>query len=175
MMRERRLDVTGRRLAGAMMLLVVTAACGSGGSGYGGGQGTAKTATKPVDACKIMTKADVEAAFPGQPVSDARGGADDCTYEVGSDPLTTDVALNVDDSPEAKSAHFGSAQLTKDKFGEQPVPVPGIGDDAYYQTKAVDVLKGSIAFTLQVLPPHVNDDQRDVAVGLAKVVAARLP
>ena len=133
-----------------------------------------------IDPCILLTKSEVEAEL-GQPIEEPRRLADQptCVYEEITEPPPEGIVV----TPPGVGMNLyfyttGGAQ-DFDRFKNEPslaaTPVPGIGDDAFWTTGALYVLKGDFYFALVMYVSGSDETNRERAQNLAKIALGRLP
>jgi hypothetical protein len=136
---------------------------------------TGRVTAKRVEACSLLTKADVEGAV-GEAVTDAkagttRDGESECSWGWAARPHPR-VGLTV-----IGAKQFNTMKsMSSDTKGFRSIP--GIGNDAFTAWGAVFVLKNGAAISIQVEqnpPDWVSDDiRREKGMALADKAASRL-
>lgn len=141
-------------------------------------------ATGAVEACSLLTKAEVEKAtgrrFRGGPESLEFAGASVCAYGDGEAQIILYSGAGSGERLDALIRNFGNGN-------EQRHPVPGVGDGAYiiyptpqnqYQDKAAAVVaragRHALGITLAAEGSQPAEAARPGVVELAKAAAAKL-
>ncbi len=163
----------------AALLLV---ACGGGGEessdAAAGGASSAgdRPASGVIDACKLVTKSEAEAAL-GSPMADGEtdsGTAARCTYH------TSDTS-----KPDTVFVRVGKGRAEKDAFAlaknlyADAKPVDGFGDQAFIvelgaPVVQVHILKGDTYLTVAVTDIEERERLVETARALAKTATGRL-
>jgi len=177
--------------------LALFAACGGGSSGQKAASTTAprtsaattttaatpgstarpQASTGEIDACAIVTKAEVEAAI-GTTVLDARpeqsAGFAACSFNDPSQPAFTTVTVSVLTSASA-SVTRGIYDIGKQNAND-PQSVTGLGDDAYWDATLgnLDIAAGTYELNVSIAPLD-NADRFAAAKAIAARALARLP
>lgn len=148
------------------------------------GPAAEKPAQKIVNPCFLITKEEAEAAL-GEPVQepefeDAKNplGQKLCHYNPKSESsqkfIQISVVQNEGMSKILREQEYNVAKLFQEtKKNLETQPVPGIGEDAFWGTPGLHVLKGSVYFVVGVgntdLPANL-----ELAKSLAQKAASRL-
>lgn len=161
-------------------LVLLTAAC-SGQSNPGSTAGSiAGSSAKAIDMCSLVTKADVAAAFGGD-VGAGTADAGACTFEVGGTakagkPMAgfnvPTMSLGLESGQWMSAADFQKL-FPKDKI----TSVSGLGEEAWYSARGLNVKRGTDNFSIYLSTDFVTYDAAELAadsIVLAKVVYPRL-
>jgi len=189
-----------RKTVAAVMVLGALALLAACGGGSGGQKATSTTAppagaatttsavtpgstarprasTGELDACALVTKAEVEAAI-GTTVLDAKpetsAGFAGCSFNDPSAPAFTTVTVSVLTSASA-SVTRGIYDIGKQNAND-PQSVPGLGDDAYWDATLgnLDIAAGTYELNVSIAPLD-NADRFAAAKAIAARALARLP
>lgn len=161
--------------------LVLFAAACSGQTNPGSpAASTAGSSAEAIDMCSLVTKADVAAAFGG----DVGAGTPDgtaCSFEVGGTAKAGKpmpgfnvpkviVALN--------SGQWLSAADQQKLFpSDEITPVSGLGEEAWYWARGLNVKRGTDVLSVYLSTDFVTYDAAELAadsIALAKIVYPRL-
>lgn len=133
--------------------------------------GSASAAVAASDACALLTKTEVEAAFGENmlaPVSSVDHGDATCTWAHSAGGL--DLTVAIASTPSSVAGLKGAEAL----YGAAATDVPGIGDAAFdFQDLLIQFVKGTTLVTVGTGdgPAIISPDHFK---GLAKAVAGRL-
>jgi hypothetical protein len=169
----------------SLPILLLTLACGGTEAAPEGApppapdaQATAPaSAPDQIDACALLSKADVEAAV-GRPVQDPVGDSIanlfGCRYRDPQDPSGTENMVRVAVLVADNAADARDVQETSRSNAAEVNPVAGLGDDAYWDAinRSLNVVKGAYHVTLSV--SH-DAGGLDSARKLAEQLLPRLP
>ncbi len=185
-----------RGLVVAVMLAAGLAACGGGGSpapAASSGVATAAPSGAPAsavpsaggsahaggilsDACSVVTKADVEAAFGG---SSTAGTVDEngaCAFRISGAlkavgaaaiPARLNVSLNAD---------YSTYAIMKEGLGDTVTKIDGLGSDAWYWMGSlhVQIPGGGLAIIVTLIGSVDSAVRQQNTIDFAKVILARL-
>ena len=153
------------------------ATAGAPASGAPSTNGSSNTGGNPSDACSVVAKADVEAAFGGSSTDGTVDSSKVCTFEVsgtlkagqpGESPLRLRVFFDV---------HYVTYATVKPMLGDAVVKVDGLGSEAYYTSQGnllhVQVPGGMLTIGSNADLPDKAIQQQST-IDLAKTVIARL-
>ncbi|MCL4441425.1 MAG: DUF3558 domain-containing protein [Firmicutes bacterium] len=173
-----------------LMFCVLLLAAGCGGSGKAGAPqgdagGAKETARGLVDPCALLTRAEVEAALGEQvkepEFKDSKNplGQKLCFYAPVSEKADRFIQLSVvQNGGMAKNLReqgYNVEQLyrdTKKNFADA-TPVPGIGDEAFWGTSGLHILKGNVY--LNISPGNTSKPENlELAKRLAGIALSRL-
>ena len=130
--------------------------------------------------CSLVTKADVAAAFGGD-VGAGTADAGTCTFEVGGTakagkPMpgfkVPTMSVGLQPGQWLSAADFQKL-FPKDKI----TSVSGLGDEAWYSARGLNVKRGTDNFSVYLSTDFVTYDAAELAadsIALAKVVYPRL-
>jgi len=142
-------------------------------------KGGEKSPAAQVDACKLLTKAEVESAAGrplGEPVSRLTEYAEpsyssSCGYSAPGFEAFVSLSVFVGrDAAQAKELY----QLHKNAPGVTAAPAAGVGEEAYAAGSGFTALKGRYEVSASVFLPTVTAGQ-EAAKGLASKMLERLP
>ena len=165
-----------------LALALVSAACGGTAATPppAGGSSPAEAAASgtTVDACSLLTQAQVSAAL-GESVSagvPSGANAPSCTWQdANGGGATLDYPTSPDQVGQIAAGESGNSAIVL-------VPVSGLGDAAYYTTNGtiqadLAVRKGGQAFDISVseVPPFTQAQAEAAEKALAQDVLTRLP
>ena len=183
----------GTGLVLALGAIVLLAACGGGSDEEKTQPAATKAATTPaattgasqpttappssaLDACMLVTKAEIEVAV-GTTVLDPKpeqlANLSTCSFNDPATPIFTIASVSV-----LTGARDGDAREIFDmakKNGNDPQPVAGVGEDAFWDDTLSDlnVVQGKYEITVDV--PGDSADPLSVAKEIAGKVLAKLP
>jgi hypothetical protein len=159
-------------------ILVLATACGSSTTATGNPVGgvsaqessSASSASNTTDACTLLTKDDVSTAL-GMPVDTATssglGGV--CTYTAGN--------LKIEFTKAGQTGGKKAMETTLTNLGDLALVVPGLGDQAFYNTNsgnALFLLKGDAEYLFNISDLNYQSlDPTDVQAK-EKVIAEQL-
>lgn len=169
-----------RSLGVAVFIAAAALACGEGGEETAPDEAAeAETASESeeteaarasMDACELLSP-DAAERILGEPVGepDQRfGDRSDCLYHaVDSD---RGVAVKVSHPPlEYDELVQRNFQYTREEMGEEPRPVAGIGDTAFYAPSSGVVAITKKPMTVSAWTMGIQDEQEQIEVGKAVV------
>ncbi|MBI5284530.1 MAG: DUF3558 family protein [Chloroflexi bacterium] len=187
----RRVTGIGAGLSLALGAVALLAACGGDGDGSGGektqpaatkaastaaSQPTAAASSSTLDACTLVTKAQIESAV-GATVLDPKpeqvANLSSCSFDDPTSPIFSVVTVSV-----LTGARDGDAREIFDlakKNGNDPQAVAGLGEDAFWDDVLSDlnIVQGKYEITIDV--PGDSADPLSVAKEIAGKVLAKLP
>lgn len=111
-----------------------------------GAPAASSAAVGATDACSLLTKAEVEAAFNQtmlEPVASIDGGDPTCTY-MHSDPGVADLIVSISSQP-SSVADLKSAEAI---YGTAATDVQGIGDAAFEAVGVLEFVQGTTLVTI---------------------------
>lgn len=174
-----------RRLIALLMFCVLLFAAGCGGSGKPGSpqgdSGSKETTAKGlVDPGTLLTKAEAE-AFLGEPVKDPDLkdtknplGQKICFYAPVSDTAARFIQLSLVQNEGMSKSQRDSGYTVKQLYEDtkknltDAKPVAGIGDDAFWGTNGLHILKGNVYLNISV-----GNSSKPESLELAKKVAEK--
>lgn len=169
------------RVAVTLACLVLVAAACSGQSNPGSTAASgAGSSAKAIDMCSLVTQADVAAAFGGD-VGAGIADAGTCTFEVGGTakagkPMpgfnVPTMSVGLQPGQWLSAADFQKL-FPKDKI----TSVSGLGEEAWYSARGLNVKRGTDNFSVYLSTDFVTYDVAELAadsIALAKVVYPRL-
>jgi hypothetical protein len=161
-----------------ILSIALFTACGSSNDNAGDKPAPA-SATKPVDACTLLTRDDVVAAMGHKGFSEgkSRDGGMQCRFPSG---LGDSVTVYAQAAPRKQWDELRATLVRERKDGTE-VDVPGIGDAAYYWDSRLYIHRGNYEVTINISAsrpaPTAADLERDRAAALVmgKRAVERLP
>jgi NAD(P)H-hydrate repair Nnr-like enzyme with NAD(P)H-hydrate dehydratase domain len=168
-----RLITRGKMTAASVAYLLVIVA--TTGTAFGGSAGSMQAGVGSVDACSLLTAADVQAATKRPvrpPAKSVVANLATCTFDDPKDPTSQVVNLNVLVSANAADAKKALAIAKSNAADVQSVA--GLGEDAYWDKylRALRIVKGRYELDL-VLDSEAGG--LDAAKALAAKALSRLP
>ncbi len=187
----RRVRGIGAGLSLALGAIALLAACGGGGDGSGGektqpaatkaattaaSQPTTAAPSSTVDACTLVTKAQIESAVGAtvlDPKAEQLANLSSCSFNDPASPIFTVVSVSVFSGASTSDAKE-IFDLGK-RNANDPQPVTGVGEDAYWDDTLSDLntVQGKYEITVDV--PGDSADPLAVAKEIAGKVLAKLP
>jgi len=138
----------------------------------------ARAADPPADPCSLLPASDVaritgknynppQSSAAPRPYANTNAGTD-CTYAARGSGDQLLFRVYFDNSPAQATDLFAKLRM----FYSPPTPVPGIGDDAYFDPRhAIHVRKGKVRYFLQLGDAEAN---QKALSALAALVAGKL-
>jgi hypothetical protein len=162
-------------------LVLVTAAC-SGQSNPGSPAGSiAGSSAKAIDMCSLVTKADVAAAFGGDVGAGTPDDGTTCSFEVGGTAKAGKPMPGFNVPKVIVSLNPGQWLSAADQLKLFPkdkiTPVSGLGEEAWYWARGLNVKRGTDLFSIYLSTDFVTYDAAELAadsIALAKIVYPRL-
>ena len=167
--------ITRRSMTAASVayLLVIVATAPT--TAFGASAGSLQAGVRSLDACSLLTSADVQAATKRPvrpPAKSAIANLATCTFDDPKDPTSKVVNLSVLVSANAGDAKKAMAIAKSNAADVQPIA--GLGEDAYWDRylRALRIVKGRYELDL-VLDSEAGG--LDAARALAAKALSRLP
>lgn len=118
-----------------------------------------------IEPCALLDPDDIEttlalAVGAGEPGA----GAGTCQWPLGTTADATSVTLELMTRLDAQ-----------ERVPPEAVPIPRLGDDAWWDGSAVTVVSGDLAFGLILAIDAGEAEARDLTIALAEIVLTRLP
>jgi hypothetical protein len=170
-----------RRAVILACLVLATAACSGQGNPVSSAGSITGSSAKAIDMCSLVTKADVAAAFGGDVGTGTPDSGTTCSFEIGGTakagkplPGFNVPKVIVSLTP---GQWLSAADQQKLFPSDKITPVSGLGEDAWYWARGLNVKRGTDLFSIYLSTDFATYDAAELAadsIALAKIGYPRL-